>query len=384
MGKKIKSYDWLNLFFFALSPLVAIAAITWSIMHGGPHWASWILFGFFICATGLAITAGYHRLWSHRTYDAKLPMRLIFLFFGTATYQHSVLWWSAEHRVHHRFEDTDRDPYGINKGFWYAHIGWLLEKREEASYDWVKDLQKDPWLRFQDKYFYILSFISCFIVPGLIAALWGDFWNGVIWAGLVRMVVNHHATFCINSLCHYLGKQGYSDQITARDSWISAIITFGEGYHNFHHKFQYDYRNAILFHQWDPTKWLIWSMEKLGLASNLKRASEVKILEARLQADGEHFMQRMSRYSDQVRERAAQLVEEGRVQLEEANKRLTQVRIEYAQAKEQYNKMGREKVSDYQERLKELKLEMKQAKKELRVAFNEWKLMIEGPLPAGA
>jgi len=120
-----------------------------------------------------------------------------------------------------------------------------------------------------------------FIFPGLIALLWGDFWGGVLIAGIVRSVIVHHATFSINSVCHTLGKRPYSLQESARDSWITALLTYGEGYHNFHHKFPGDYRNAILPWQYDPSKWFIWTLSKLGFAWDLHRTPEEKILQAK-------------------------------------------------------------------------------------------------------
>lgn len=382
MNYKIQHYHWRNVLFFSLTPIAALFAGFLSFSNSSPAWQTWLLFLFYFAATGLSITAGYHRLWSHRSYDAKLPVRLFFLLFGSASYQHSVLWWSAEHRIHHRFEDTDKDPYGINKGFWYAHIGWLLEKRVEASYAGVADLAKDPWLRFQDKYFYLLSFLSCFVLPGLIASTWGDFWNGVIWAGLIRMVINHHATFCINSVCHFVGRQRYSNQITARDSWIAAIITFGEGYHNFHHKFSYDYRNAIKAWQWDPTKWLINAMTWCKLASNLKRADARRIFAAIIQGDEEYFLGRLTQQSEHLHEKVMHFYQEQKNKLLHAEQRMQELKQEYFKLKEEYYKASEHKFNELQAQLQQRKQAFKSAQREWKKHFAQWKVLIEGPLPS--
>ncbi|PIR25561.1 MAG: fatty acid desaturase [Deltaproteobacteria bacterium CG_4_10_14_0_2_um_filter_43_8] len=374
---KIEKYHWRNVFFFSLSPVFAIVGLVLYFVHfGSPPWQTWLLFGIYICITSLSITAGYHRALSHKSYDIALLPKLFFLLFGAASYQSSALWWSAEHRLHHRYEDTDKDPYGINKGFWYAHIGWLLEKREDASCDVVKDLAKDKWVMWQHKFIWVVSFFSGFILPTLIAFTWGDPLGGLLFAGLTRMVINHHATFCINSLCHFVGKQSFSDEITAKDSWISALITFGEGYHNFHHKFQYDYRNAIRAYQWDPTKWLINIMAWCGLAKNLKKVDEKKILEASIQADEVYFLDRVKAYSHTVHERAEKMLHESKCRLCQAQEKLVTLKQEYAELKRNYKELKEKQFLHAKVKLQEMKKEMKLAQKEFKEALLHWRDLV--------
>lgn len=167
----------------------------------------------------------------------------------------SVFEWCKDHRAHHRFTDTDKDPYNIKKGFWWAHMGWLLYYRKEEPQSDISDLQAQWHLRFQDKYFlpyenqYMLTFaylvrrLAFFLgfgVPMLIAGyFWDDWKGGLLIGGVLSKVIALHCTFCINSLAHYIGEATYSDQRTPRDSFIAALVTFGEGYHNFHHEFPY-------------------------------------------------------------------------------------------------------------------------------------------------
>jgi stearoyl-CoA desaturase (delta-9 desaturase) len=145
----------------------------------------------------------------------------------------------------------------------------------------VADLKKDPVLVWQDRYIHLLAMLVAFVLPAGIGFLWGGgkaALGAFLIAGVLRVVVLQHATFCINSLCHYIGAQPYSSKCSARDSWLLAIVTFGEGYHNYHHEFQHDYRNGVKPWQIDPTKWIIWILSKIGLISNLRRVPAEKIV----------------------------------------------------------------------------------------------------------
>jgi stearoyl-CoA desaturase (delta-9 desaturase) len=182
--------------------------------------------------------------------------------------------------------DHDDDPYCISKGLFYAHMGWLMFKLKPLPcFDNVADLKKDPLLVWQDRYIHLIAVLVAFGVPASIGFLWGG-WKAALGAfliaGVLRVVTLQHATFCINSLCHYIGAQPYSSKCSARDSWILAILTFGEGYHNYHHEFQHDYRNGVKPWQIDPTKWIIWVLSKIGLVRNLRRVSTEKIVLAEL------------------------------------------------------------------------------------------------------
>lgn len=282
MNSQSTKINWLNTSFLILAPVIGVIGVVLFTVFGLVHWPTWVLAGAMLVATGLSITAGYHRLFSHKTYQAAWPVRVFFLLFGAAAFEGSVLEWSSDHRIHHRYTDTDKDPYSVKKGFWHAHIGWLFTldttKRDFSN---VKDLQKSGLVRFQHRFYPLIAVIMGLGFPAAIASLWGDPLAGLIIAGALRITIAHHATFCINSLCHILGKQHYSDKISARDNWISALLTFGEGYHNFHHRFAGDYRNGIRFWQYDPTKWLIRGLSFVGLTSNLRRVPRELIAQAR-------------------------------------------------------------------------------------------------------
>jgi stearoyl-CoA desaturase (Delta-9 desaturase) len=278
--------NWTNTLFLTLCPLAAIVGTVLLCIYSSIGWQTWVLFAVFTFLTGLAITSGYHRLFSHKTYQTRAPIRLIYLLFGAAAFEGSVLEWCSDHRIHHRHADTEKDPYNINRGFWYAHMGWLIRldvsKRDFSN---VADLEADPLCRFQHRFFVPLAILMGFVMPMAIAGFfWGAPLGGLIVAGALRISLNHHFTFFINSLCHTMGKRPYTEEQTARDHWVAAIFTYGEGYHNYHHKFPIDYRNGVRAYQYDPAKWLIWSLSKVGLAYNLKRVSSQRIARYILQA----------------------------------------------------------------------------------------------------
>lgn len=281
----VKRLDWINALFLVASHGLAL----WGLVYMFQHFSPWTLIQAIVWFTlcGLSITGGYHRLYSHPTYKAKKWVEILYLCFGAASVQNSALKWSDDHRRHHSSTDTDRDPYNIRRGFWWAHIGWVFFKSQETGgMTRVPDLLRNRLVVFQDRYYVPIAIAFGVIVPGLVASLWGDAMGGILIAGFLRLVVQYHATFSINSVAHLIGKQPYSDKDSARDSWITALITMGEGYHNYHHSFPADYRNGVRAWQFDPTKWWVWTLSKVGQTSDLRRTPWEKILRARnLQID---------------------------------------------------------------------------------------------------
>ena len=270
--------DWTVILFVTLSPLVSAAGAAWWIASGHFHAATlWLALGF-ATATGLAVTAGYHRMFAHRAFEAPWITRLALLLTASAGFQNSALVWAIGHRKHHRYLDGPGDPYGINHGFWYAHFLWMFRQVQWQKGDPVPpDLLADPLVRFQHRFYAPLSGIFGLALPTAIASLWGDPWGGFFVAGLARIVINHHLTFAINSVCHTFGSQPYSSKHTGRDHWFTATLTYGEGYHNFHHEFPGDYRNGHKPWHWDPTKWLVYTLGRARLASNLRMVSDAMI-----------------------------------------------------------------------------------------------------------
>lgn len=277
---------WLNVIVFLTTFLFAAIAVPYrALTHGfdGAEIAMAVLC-FIYC--GMSITAGYHRLWSHKTYQAHWSLRLIFALGGAFALQNSILHWSSDHRVHHKHVDNnDVDPYSAKKGFWYSHIGWMLREYQAhryTNYANCRDLEKDAIVMWQHKHYLLLTITMNFGVPLIFGLINGDVISALLLVGVLRLVLSHHTTFFINSLAHIWGKQTYTDKNTARDNPFLAFFTFGEGYHNFHHIFENDYRNGIRWWDFDPTKWLIKGCNFFNLTSKLRVSPEDKIEKAKL------------------------------------------------------------------------------------------------------
>lgn len=277
--------NWSVTVVFALTFLVALTVVPWyGIVHGYTT-AAWVIFGIFLVLNGIGIGSGYHRLWSHRTYEAHAALRWFLAIFGGMSLQNSIIIWCARHRAHHRdVDDNDRDPYSIGRGFWFAHVGWMLRDYPSGKVDYslVPDLQKDPVAAWQHRWYWPLVWSMNVGVPLLLGWLVGDVIGVFLLAGVLRLVISHHVTFFINSLAHMWGTQPYTDENSARDNHFLALITYGEGYHNYHHLFQSDYRNGIRWYHLDINKWFISTCAFMGLVKNRKRAPQFKVLRARL------------------------------------------------------------------------------------------------------
>ena len=278
--------------------IAAVTVVPWyGIVHGYSGWA-WLFFAVFLILNGIGIGSGYHRLWSHRTYEAHPALRAFLAVMGGMALQNSIIVWSARHRVHHRdVDDNDRDPYSIGRGFWFAHIGWMLRDYPSGDVDYgiVKDLQRDPVAAWQHRWYWTLVWVTNLALPLFLGWLTGDMLGMFLLVGVLRLVLSHHVTFFINSLAHIWGRQPYTDENSARDQHFLALITYGEGYHNYHHLFQNDYRCGIRWWHLDINKWFISTCALLGLVKNRKRAPAFKVLRARLSMEFKKAARKLER-----------------------------------------------------------------------------------------
>jgi stearoyl-CoA desaturase (delta-9 desaturase) len=226
----------------------------------------------------LGITAGAHRLWSHKSYEAAFPIRFVFMLANSAAHQGSIYQWSRDHKMHHKYTDTELDPHSITHGFWYSHIGWIFFRktdkfREASQLILMDDLQKDSVVIFQHKYYFILSHFFCFILPTLYGKyMWNSAWIGYLYFGVLRWVLLLHATWCVNSVAHMWGTTPYNPRISSKQSAVTSLIAVGEGWHNYHHTYPYDYR-ASEFNwnsEWNPTTLLLDGLSSVGLVWNKK------------------------------------------------------------------------------------------------------------------
>lgn len=278
---------WLNIIVFTVTGLITLVAVpAYAIFHGFDGWQiAALILGVGFCE--ISITAGYHRLWSHRAFEAHPIARFVFMLGGTFAAQNSILQWVSDHRRHHRYlDDYDRDPYSAKRGFWFSHIGWMLREydpRHHTQYDNCKDLQRDPIVMWQHRHYVPLVIGTNFGIPILLGLYHGDLLGMVLLLGVARLTISHHFTFFINSLAHIWGSQPYSDKNSSKDNGFLSLLTMGEGYHNYHHQFQNDYRIGIRWWHFDPTKWLIRSLASIRLAYNLRRTPLERIEISRAQ-----------------------------------------------------------------------------------------------------
>ncbi|MCG5053169.1 MAG: fatty acid desaturase [Myxococcales bacterium] len=287
--RQTSSVDWTNLVFLAAVHLVGVVGSALYLVLARPSIALLALAAVSTVVTIFAISAGYHRLFSHRAYEAHPLVRLFFLIFGASAFQTSALTWSANHRRHHARTDTPDDPYSVRRGFWHAHVGWVLEMTPSPlDATPARDLQADPLVRWQHRHFVLIAALAAFGLPLLAGVALGDVWGGLLLVGFGRLVFVYQVTFAVNSLAHRLGSQPYSNRESSRDSFWCALVTMGEGYHNYHHTFPGDYRNGVRSYHFDPTKWIVYSLSKVGLARNLRRTPAKAIERARARMRAQH------------------------------------------------------------------------------------------------
>jgi stearoyl-CoA desaturase (Delta-9 desaturase) len=321
-----------------------------------------LYFGTFILS-GFAITAGHHRLFAHKTYAASPAYEWFWLFMSALAGQMSALSWSNDHRIHHSHVDTKKDPYNINQGFWYAHVMWLFV-REAIPLDerLVSDLMKNKRVMFQHKH-YKWIFLGVNAAVFGVGCLFMSPMASFVGCVLLRIFTIHHCTWFINSLAHIWGSRTYSKEQTAADNAVLAVLTFGEGYHNYHHTIANDYRNGIRWYHFDPTKWLIWTSSKIGLVSNLRWYNNLRIQQTLVKNDKRMFL-------DRIRDEIDETAQELRQKLEELSKNYE---IKAAELTKAYREL---KVAT-EERRQILLLEIKQLKKELRAAWKNWVSLAE-------
>lgn len=360
-----KQIEWPVALFLILNPLATLILMPVYFYNYGFQWSIALFALIFAAATNLSITAGYHRLFSHKSYDAHPVAKALFLLIGASAFQGSALKWSSDHRRHHMHIDGEKDPYNINEGFWYAHMGWMFFKESVSQGIHAPDLEKDWMVKFQDKYYVPIAILMGFGLPTLIGWAMGSALGGFVIGGGLRIALTQQSTFFVNSLCHTLGKQTYSKEISARDSWFVAVLTHGEGYHNFHHKFQIDYRNGIKWYHWDPTKWVIKSLNFMGLATKLRKISNVEILKARLQAEAAELT-KVGFAEEQLTVLKEKIIS--------AQDKMKKLREDYEQFKLDAARKREELKEAYDHKLAELKHELEVAHLEFQLGMKLWKL----------
>uniref|UniRef100_A0A8C2UPH6 Stearoyl-CoA desaturase n=1 Tax=Chinchilla lanigera TaxID=34839 RepID=A0A8C2UPH6_CHILA len=238
-------YVWRNIILMGLLHVGALYGIT---LVPTCKVYTWLWVYFYYTVSILGITAGAHRLWSHRTYKARLPLKIFLIIANTMAFQNDVYEWARDHRAHHKFSETHADPHNSRRGFFFSHVGWLLVRKHPAVKEKgrlldMSDLKAEKLVMFQRRYYKPALLLLCFILPTLIPwYCWGEtFLHSFYVATLLRYVLVLNVTWLVNSVAHLYGYRPYDKNINPRESPLVSLGTMGEGFHNYHHSFPYDY-----------------------------------------------------------------------------------------------------------------------------------------------
>ncbi len=270
---------WMAVIFMPVIALVGIVGTPIYIYYQGLTASEACLFFFYLIATSLAITVGYHRYLSHRVFKTNSVLHFLLLFFGAATFQKSALRWASQHRQHHQFTDTELDPHNSKRGFFFCHVGWIMFYKHAVNFKNVEDLTKSKLTQHQHDHYNLWSVTSGLALPMLLGFATGHPLGAFIMTFCLRTTLILNMAFFVNSSVHMNGDKGFDAHTSAGDNWFWALLTNGEGYHNFHHKFPNDYRSGHLWHHWDPSKWVIYLLARLGLVQDVKCIPTSKIQE---------------------------------------------------------------------------------------------------------
>ncbi|RZB41578.1 FA desaturase domain containing protein [Asbolus verrucosus] len=284
MGQKLEIV-WTNVVLFIMYHYFALHGLyhlaTASVLPKTLLWFSVILI-----MSNQGITAGAHRLWSHKAFKVKLPLKVFLVVCQTIAFQNDIYEWARDHRVHHKYTDTKADPHDSTRGFFFCHMGWLLcRKHPEVAIQGktidMSDLEADPLVMFQRKYYFILAPVFSFIIPTVVPRFfWGEnVYVSLCVAAMLRYMISLHITWLVNSAGHMWGYKPYDRFITPVENTVVAYLTLGEGWHNYHHTFPQDYKGSELGVTLDNvTTAFIHFMNKIGWAYDLKTVSKEEVL----------------------------------------------------------------------------------------------------------
>ena len=268
---------WLSAMRLTTIHLLALGGL---IVAPGAKWATWLLAGIFYWVSCLGVTAGAHRLWTHRSYKATLPLQILLMISNSTAAENDLLEWCRDHRVHHKYSETDADPHNAKRGFFFAHMGWLMMRkhpevlRKGSALD-ISDLKRDPVVMFQHRHYFKLVLFFCFFLPAFIPwYFWEEkLWTSFLVVGVLRYVLVLHCTWLVNSAAHMWGNKPYDKTINPSENWFVSFTAGGEGYHNYHHTFPYDYGTSEFGVGFNATTMFLDFMAKLGLVYDRKQAS---------------------------------------------------------------------------------------------------------------
>ncbi len=264
-------------------PFLGLAAAVFLLWGWGFRWVHlWLLLGMYV-ATALGITVGYHRLFTHRSFETNRVVQFVLGVLGSMAVEGPLLDWVALHRRHHEYSDTPDDPHsphhegrgwlGLLGGFWHAHVGWIFRPEPAQMARYVKDLRRSALLRELSALFPLWVAVGLLIpavLGGILTGTWAGALLGLVWGGLVRIFFVHHVTWSVNSVCHLWGRRPYDSGDESRNNFLFGVLALGEGWHNNHHAFPTSARHGLRWWQVDVSYWVIRGLALLGLAWKVK------------------------------------------------------------------------------------------------------------------
>jgi stearoyl-CoA desaturase (Delta-9 desaturase) len=275
--------EQLALYIFVIVPFLAFLAAVPIAWGWGLGWTDLGLSLAFYVVSGMGITVGYHRLFTHNSFKPNRPLRIALAIAGSLAIEGPVIRWVADHRRHHAFSDREGDPHSpwrfgsslpaLTKGFWFAHLGWMFDLEHTNREKYTPDLMRDRDIQFVDRFFPLWLTVSLLLpaaLGGLITMSWGGALSAFFWASLVRIFLLHHVTWSINSVCHMIGNRPFAARDKSANFWPLAILSFGESWHNMHHADPTAARHGVLRGQIDISARTIWLFEKLGWATDVR------------------------------------------------------------------------------------------------------------------
>ena len=266
------------LVFLAVTHLLALGSIPFLYFHG-IHIGEAIFYFATYLLGGFGITALYHRAWTHNAVCFARPVEYILAIFAVFMLQMPARQWISTHVLHHQHTDSDDDPYNIQRGFWWAHFEWIIFSPVPAI-EVPARLNDNPVVLWQERYYWVLSALLNVGLPICLSVAIGSPWWGGVLLSALRVVLSNHVIYAVNSVCHMWGVRPFTRDVSARDVWWFPF-TLGEQYHNYHHAFPRDYRHGVGRYAFDPTKWLINILARVGLARNLVAMSDSRIAAAK-------------------------------------------------------------------------------------------------------
>ncbi|MEO7021630.1 MAG: acyl-CoA desaturase [Ktedonobacteraceae bacterium] len=246
-------------------PLLATLLAIKFLWDRAVNWSDLTLLVVMYSLIALGVTVGYHRMLTHRSFKPNPVVKFIFLMLGSMAFEGPAIEWAATHVRHHADSDQEGDPHSPVEGFFHAHIGWMFKNRIADPKIYAKNLYDDKMVMFFSRTFLMWSVLSL-LIPFAIGG-----WEGLLWGGLVRMCLNHHVTWSVNSVCHTFGRREFQTNDRSQNEWLVGLLAFGEGWHNNHHAFPRSAFHGLHWWQFDLSGYIIWTLERLGFVKDVYR-----------------------------------------------------------------------------------------------------------------